>query len=124
MFNIQQRKSLSLFTGILGSTTIALGALGAHGFNEYLTSIDGMASYKVATLYGLIHSVALLAVQDKKEFFVSGMLWFIGTVLFSGSILLLLADQAWGLDLSFLAPVTPLGGVVMILGWVRLIFRR
>ena len=43
----------------------------------------------------------------------------IGTVLFSGSIFGLLLGKAVGVPLAVLGPVTPLGGVIMIAGWLR-----
>ena len=47
--------------------------------------------------------------------------WIFGTLLFSGSIYLLSTSQMTGLQVSFLGPVTPVGGLLFMAGWVLLL---
>jgi len=117
-------KSILTTAGILGAIAVILGALGAHALKELLTEAQ-VNSFNTAVRYQMWHALALLAlalladkVKGSKGIFWS---WLIGVILFSGSIYLLNLDELIGLDLGFLGPITPLGGLAMILGWVLLI---
>jgi uncharacterized membrane protein YgdD (TMEM256/DUF423 family) len=48
--------------------------------------------------------------------------WFFifGIILFSGSIYILALKEILSFDVKFLGPVTPLGGLSFIIGWLRL----
>jgi uncharacterized membrane protein YgdD (TMEM256/DUF423 family) len=104
--------------GLLGALGVVLGALGAHGFD--LTTSERY-SYSVAVRYQLIHAVLLVALGAGR--WVEGVTTWLpitfitGTVLFSGSIYGLLFFE-WS---TILAPLTPIGGVLMILAWVILV---
>lgn len=71
------------------------------------------------------HALALLALAlmgDK----IKGQMpifwfWFIGVILFSGSIYLLNIDELINRNFSFLGPITPLGGMSLIMGWILLV---
>lgn len=105
---------------ISGALAVALGALGAHALKEVLDP-SSLESYKVAVLYHLVHTLALLAVIQGNYKKVTVWLWTSGIVLFSGSIYLLAVDELMGVQLSFLGPITPLGGLLFIAGWLSLI---
>jgi uncharacterized membrane protein YgdD (TMEM256/DUF423 family) len=97
---------------LLGALGVTLGAFGAHGLQTRL-SIEQLESWDTAVRYHLLHSVALLALalfgaESGRSIQLSG--W-----LFSLGILLLLTGQRW------LGPVTPLGGLCLIAGWLSLI---
>ena len=105
---------------LLGVTGVVLGALGAHG-----GALSESSSWDTAVHYQLIHAVVLVAlglvhneVQSlSKAYLVAGWLMVAGVLLFSGSIyLLVLGGPSW------LGPVTPLGGVCFIVGWVTLLW--
>ncbi len=105
---------------ILGTLGVAMGAFGAHALRGRLTP-DQLASFATAVQYHLLHSVALLALAlwalaAGRSIQVPAALFSAGIVLFSGSIYgLLLTDQRW------LGPVTPLGGLCFIAGWLSLL---
>ncbi len=105
---------------ILGTIGVAMGAFGAHALRGRLTP-DQLASFATAVQYHLLHSVALLALAlwglaAGRSIQVPAALFSVGIVLFSGSIYgLLLTDQRW------LGPVTPLGGLCFIAGWLSLL---
>lgn len=105
---------------ISGALAVALGALGAHALKEVLDP-SSLESYKVAVLYHLVHTLALLTVIKGNYKKVTVWLWSSGILLFSGSIYLLALDELMGMTLSFLGPVTPLGGLLFIAGWLSLI---
>lgn len=105
---------------ILGTIGVTMGAFGAHALRGRLTP-DQLASFATAVQYHLLHSVALLALAlwglaAGRSIQVPAALFSAGIVLFSGSIYgLLLTDQRW------LGPVTPLGGLCFIAGWLSLL---
>jgi uncharacterized membrane protein YgdD (TMEM256/DUF423 family) len=109
---------LSFAAGILGLTGVALGAFGAHGLKTTLEATGGLENWKTAVFYQLVHAVALLALASRTEIAgrVIGRWWVIGVVLFSGSLYAL----ALGAPAKFIWPVTPLGGLALLLGWARL----
>jgi len=119
-------KKIAAISAFLGALTIAIGAFGAHGL-EKLVDQDTVASYETAVRYQMYHVIALFVVTllpglgDK---ILRQLSWtfFLGIVLFSGSIYLLALDEPMGINMSFLGPVTPFGGLLLIAGWVRLGF--
>jgi len=119
-------KKIAAISAFLGALTIAIGAFGAHGL-EKLVDQDTVASYETAVRYQMYHVIALFVVTllpglgDK---ILRQLSWtfFLGIVLFSGSIYLLALDEPMGVNMSFLGPVTPFGGLLLIAGWVRLGF--
>ncbi len=119
-------KKITATAAFLGALTIAIGAFGAHGLKN-LVDASSVASFETGVRYQMYHVLALLILgfavtlpkKTKKVVFFS---FLIGIVLFSFSIYLLALDEAMGVNLSFLGPVTPIGGLVLIFGWLRLGF--
>jgi uncharacterized membrane protein YgdD (TMEM256/DUF423 family) len=103
--------------GLLGFTGVALGAFGAHALKTTLTAQGTLPIWQTAVQYQLIHAVALLALAGRADEATSARWiarsWLAGVVLFSGSL--------YGLALggpSFLGPITPLGGLAFLTGWL------
>ena len=110
---------LAAIYGFLG---VALGAFGAHGLRDRLP--PGMLEvYKTGVLYHLIHAVALLAVALGAERLarprVVGTLWVAGVVIFSGSLYALAIT-----GVGMLGAITPIGGLLLMAGWVTLALNR
>ncbi|MEZ4912088.1 MAG: DUF423 domain-containing protein [Saprospiraceae bacterium] len=110
---------------IVGASAIALGAFGAHGLKPHLDAYQ-LDIYKTGVLYHMMHSVALLVLAFKMHentiFRQSFVLMLIGVLLFSGSLYLLATKSVMGIDhWSWLGPLTPIGGLCFILGWVNLV---
>jgi uncharacterized membrane protein YgdD (TMEM256/DUF423 family) len=114
---IPGRRALLLAAALCGAAGVALGALGGHALAPRLGT-SGLATWQTAVLYHLIHSVAMLAMAlsaPRAGTAVVGWSFAAGIVLFSGSLYLLaLGGPGW------LGPLTPLGGVAFILGWLAL----
>ena len=102
-----------------GASAVLLGALGAHALQDVLTTQE-MASFKTAVLYQLLHSVALVALGDNPTRKITMRLWMLGILFFSFSIYLLVFDRLLGLNLRLLGPLTPVGGVLFVAGWLSL----
>ena len=101
---------------------IILGAFGAHGLKEHVTS-EKLASFETGVKYQMYHGLALLVIglnADKLAFSLTSFAGFIimGTLLFSVSIYFLAIQEMLGMSLKFLGPITPIGGGLLIIGWV------
>ncbi len=104
-----------LIAGCLGATAVALGAFGAHGLKERFALLPEAAGWwQTATFYLLTHALAVGALRGGA----AGRLWTAGAVVFSGTLYALaLGAPRW------LGAVTPLGGSLLIAGWVMLAWR-
>lgn len=102
---------------VLGFLAVALGAFGAHGLEGILTRHDRVATWETAVFYHFIHAVVLLVLALRKPV-LTGSWWsfFIGIVVFSGSLYLLALTNA-----TWLGAITPIGGVSFLVGWLWLI---
>ena len=110
--------SITLFLGMI---TVILGALGSHALKEVL-SPEQLESFTIGVRYQMTHVLLLMIVlltsyfdEDVKQ--TSFWLTIVGILLFSGSIYLLNLQQLLGVKLSFLGPVTPIGGLFLITNW-------
>ena len=114
--------------GILGSVAVALGALGAHYLKSKietgLITIDQVNGFDTGVKYHIYHTLAmlivfLLAKQIQSKYLKWAFNCFlIGIILFSGSLYLLCTRNLFHVDwLSFLGPITPIGGLFFIAGW-------
>lgn len=118
-------RPLLLAAGLLGFTGVALGAFGAHGLKATLEAAGQLHNWEKAVFYQLVHAVALLALANWPNPAIRriGACWVAGVVLFSGS----LYSLALGGPIKILWPVTPLGGLALLAGWLFLTwtaFRR
>lgn len=110
---------------ILGAIAVILGAFGAHGLEDQI-SPDSLDTYKTGVLYHFLHVfIGLIAVLTSRQ--QSGRLliigcwsFLLGILLFSGSLYLLSTTELTGLNLNFLGPVTPIGGLLFISGWITI----
>lgn len=113
--------------GILGATATIFGALGAHYLKNVLIQ-QHLNSFETAVRFQFFHTILLVTIgfwfqQTKHKFLQTAFFTFlVGIVLFSGSIYLLSTQQLTGIKLSFLGPVTPLGGIVLIYAWLHVGF--
>ncbi|MCB0395164.1 MAG: DUF423 domain-containing protein [Flavobacteriales bacterium] len=116
-----------LWSGISGALAVALGALGAHKIVPMVSEAHGHA-FTTATQYHMFHSLALLALAalsdkiNERWLRISFLAFLAGIVCFSGSLYLLSTREITGLaGLMWLGPVTPLGGLMLITGWLCLV---
>lgn len=116
-----------IFASIFGATGIILGAFGAHLLKKKLTT-DQLQSFETGVKYQMYHAVMLLILGFQLTFnssidtyIISAFI--VGVFLFSFSIYGLVISSARNKKLKFLGPITPLGGLCLVLGWVLLIFK-
>ncbi|MEM7085369.1 MAG: DUF423 domain-containing protein [Bacteroidota bacterium] len=117
-------KKIVVIASILGAITIAIGAFGAHGLKQ-LVGAEAISSFETGVRYQMYHVIALLVIGFATPLSVKTKTWVLrffcfGILLFSGSIYLLALKEAMPFSVKFLGPITPLGGLLFILGWLRL----
>lgn len=120
-----------LLIGISGAISVSLGALGAHALKNKLQtgliSADQLIGFDTAVKYQIYHTITMLGIVILKLNFSNKFLnwsynlFFYGIVLFSGSLYFLCTRNLLGADwLKLLGPVTPIGGILFVLGWICL----
>ena len=115
-------KTILITAAVMAFIAVVLGAFGAHGLKK-IVGPESVASFNTGVRYQMYHALvclilgnlAVLSEAAKKRIF---YLFVIGTLLFSGSIYLLTIDEALGISLSSIGFITPLGGLLLILGWL------
>ncbi|WP_410219892.1 DUF423 domain-containing protein [Pedobacter sp.] len=118
--------NLAILTGAaFGTLAIILGAFGAHALKKILTE-DKLASFETGIKYQMYSALSLLVIGFNANFNLKAVQWSFyligaGTMLFSFSIYLLSLSQLLKTNMRFLGPVTPLGGLMMVAGWICLI---
>lgn len=111
---------------ILGALSVAMGAFAAHKLKE-MVAADAVAIFETGVRYQFYHVFALLAVGvlylnfRKNLLRWAGIFFIAGIILFSGSLYLLTYIHAANIpDMKWVGPVTPVGGLCFIVGWILL----
>ena len=110
-------KSLVTFAAVFGATAVAAGAFGAHALADVLTPAR-LEVWQTASRYQLLHAVALLALAASGGRIGgawTGRCWAAGVLVFSGSLYALCL-----LRMPILGAITPIGGGLLIVGWIAL----
>lgn len=114
-------KSILAITSFLGLLAIILGAFGAHALKEKLDP-EALKSFETGVRYMMYHVIVLLFVNtysgftDKSKNMIS-YLFLAGIVFFSGSIFAITVGDISAKSIWF---ITPLGGLLFILGWLKI----
>lgn len=115
---MNDKKPWIIISAISGFTAVAIGAFGAHGLKESL-STEMLDVYKTGVLYQLVHSVVLLvlslypAIKSKLPL----IFFLLGIILFSFSLYIYSVTGV----LAF-AMITPVGGICFLIGWLLIIY--
>ena len=119
------RKSFMRLGSILAAIAVILGAMASHMLKEHL-SPEHIDTFETGVRYQFYHSFAILLVGilyhfgKKSRLNIAGWLFFSGIILFSGSLYILSIQETLSLKMSWLGPVTPIGGTLFIAGWIFL----
>ncbi|MCP2037565.1 DUF423 domain-containing protein [Chryseobacterium sp. HSC-36S06] len=120
-------KTFTLVVGaVYGLLSVILGAFGAHALKKVL-SVEKLTSFETGVRYQMYSALFLLIVgyilkfETPSEKWIS-ILMIAGTFIFSFSIYLLAFNGVSGMNFKFLGPITPLGGLMMIISWGMLIW--
>ena len=115
-----------IFGAFFMMTSVLLGAFGAHTLKEVLTP-EQLVSFETGVRYQMIHAIAILIIAFKgHHFHLRYEKWIvnlfgIGIILFSFSIYLLNLQDVLEIKAKWLGPITPIGGTLLIIGWLLLL---
>lgn len=115
------QKKIFIAATLLGLLGLILGAFAAHGLRSLLTD-SALESFQTGVRYQIYHAFFLFIVGvnshlsplQKKYIF---SLTLAGILLFSVSIYLLATNALTSIDFTFLGPITPIGGLLLIFAW-------
>lgn len=113
-------KIFLLFGAFYGATAVVLGAFASHGLRGQLSD-KLLNTFQTGVEYQMYHALALLVVGVMSRLWPSGAMNMAGGLFIAG--VLLFSCSLYGLALGgprLLGPVTPLGGVCFIGGWIAL----
>ncbi|MEG0852113.1 DUF423 domain-containing protein [Flavobacterium plurextorum] len=118
------KRKIVLTGAFIGMIAIIFGAFGAHLLKKYL-SIEELNTFEVGVRYQMYHALFLLFLSTRKEIAEKTVktiynLVVAGVILFSGSIYLLATKSLTVFDFKIIVFATPLGGFLLILGWLVL----
>ena len=124
--NKTMEKKILLTACILGFLAIIFGAFGAHALKKTLTT-EQLTSFETGVKYQMYHALFLLFIGmtqiiTLKEKAVLFYLVLIGVLFFSGSIYILTTSSITGIKSKLVGPITPIGGLFLILSWGYLFY--
>ncbi len=123
------KKTILFFASISGALAVALGAMAAHGLKEKISTglitEQNLQTFETAAKYQMYHSIVLLVIGFVIDKYHNNLLkkaahcFMAGIVLFSGSLYLLSTAKLIGIPYTnWLGPITPIGGLFFIAGWI------
>ena len=113
-------------TEIIGTVfcllSVILGAFGSHYLKNKMTQTE-IQSFEIGIKYLIYHGLSLLIIS---QLYLDITIWIsvlitVGTILFSFSIFFLSTQTLFNKNLKILGPITPLGGLLIIIGWFLLL---
>ena len=112
-----------VLASVLGCLSVVLGAFGAHALEDLL-SPESLKSYETGVRYMMLHSIVILFVNGSTNLHTKTRNWlsylfFSGILFFSGSIFAISLGLVPAGSIWF---ITPLGGLLLIAGWIGLAF--
>ncbi|MDA8886702.1 DUF423 domain-containing protein [Bacteroidia bacterium] len=107
---------------IICALYVALGAFGAHGLKDALDSSQ-IATYETGLRYMIIHGLGLILISSvyillQKYNIWPAILFYIGLVLFSLSLIVHATKDLLGISIDVFALFAPFGGLSFIAGWI------
>jgi len=120
-------KRIILTASFFGALAVLLGAFGAHGLKE-LIDAPSLSIWQKGVEYQFYHTFALLYLSTfaryrNKLINIAYFCFTFGILLFSGSLYLLATRSITHLAFAdVIGPITPIGGLLLVLGWIMLFF--
>lgn len=118
-------KRIIITAACFGVIAVILGAFGAHVLKKLIT-VEQLETWHTAVQYHFYHTLALLFLSTFARFKnnlinISSYCFVLGIVFFSGSLYLISLKDVFELNTKFIGPITPIGGLFFILGWLGLL---
>lgn len=110
--------------GVFGVLAVVFGAFGAHALKKRFNE-DQLRSFETGVKYQMYHAIILIICGITFPFLttiqnVMGWFFIVGIILFSFSIYGLTLSSYKGRKIKILGPVTPLGGLLLVVAWILL----
>ncbi len=116
------KEIMLIFGGVFGTLAVIFGAFGAHALKKKFSE-DQLKSFETGVKYQMYHALIIILSGVIFPFLeiaqnIMGWCFIIGVILFSFSIYGLCLTGAYGNKLKILGPITPLGGLLLVIGWI------
>ena len=113
---------MRFFGSLFITLGVIFGALASHYFKKIL-SPESLSNFEVGLTYLIYNGLGMLILSgvDFISFKIKKIVFYLifwGTIFFSGSIFILSFKSLISFSLVWLGPITPLGGVSFIIGWI------
>ncbi|MET6989724.1 DUF423 domain-containing protein [Sediminicola arcticus] len=111
---------------LYGMLAVIFGAFGAHALKKTFSE-EHLKSFETGVKYQMYHAILLVIIgynfgfNSSLETYIAYS-FIIGTFLFSFSIYGLCLSAAKGKKLRILGPITPIGGLFLVIGWGLLLY--
>lgn len=109
---------------IFGALSVILGAFGAHAFKKFMNE-EQIKNYETGIKYQMYHAILLIVIGMNASLFENSqtilILFTLGICLFSFSIYGLTITSALNKKWRILGPITPIGGLLLVSGWLSII---
>ncbi|MFY0686110.1 MAG: DUF423 domain-containing protein [Cyclobacteriaceae bacterium] len=114
-------KRLFNLSAVLAILAVAIGAFGAHGLADILTANNRIDTFETGSKYHFYHVFAIfitsiVPIKQKRKI---AALFFLGIILFSGSLYTLSIT-----NITIFGAIAPIGGTAFIAGWVWLLVAK
>jgi uncharacterized membrane protein YgdD (TMEM256/DUF423 family) len=111
----------------MGLLAVLLGAFGAHGLEGQISG-NALEIFETGVEFQMYHALLLLILGNMNSIPAEGKSWvfrfiLVGIIFFSFSLYLLALDSLWDMGFARLGLLTPLGGILLITGWILLAYR-
>lgn len=111
---MKRNGGIAALAALSGAIAVLAGAFGAHG------AVGKAAEWlRTGGMYQLVHAVAAIAVMGLPKGRVPALMFLAGGAVFAGSLYAMALGGPRALGM-----VTPIGGTVLIGGWMLLALRR
>jgi uncharacterized membrane protein YgdD (TMEM256/DUF423 family) len=120
------QKAILIATGLSGLTAVAIGAFGAHGLRPLITP-DELGMWEKGVQYQMYHTLAMFGCylylnnSASKLIRNAAYCFMVGVLFFSGSLYLLATRNLSHIPTMIIGPITPIGGLFFIAGWVLIL---
>jgi uncharacterized membrane protein YgdD (TMEM256/DUF423 family) len=109
------------FGALFALLSVIIGAFNSHALKKILPE-TALESIDVGLRYMMYHGLALLILSIEEKKWIT-IFFVVGTIFFSFSIFLLSIQSIVNIELSWLGPITPIGGCFLIFGWILLVYK-
>ncbi|MCF4101783.1 DUF423 domain-containing protein [Gillisia sp. M10.2A] len=116
------KELMLIFGGVYGGLAVVFGAFGAHALKKKFSE-EQLKSFETGVKYQMYHALLLIITGIAFPFLqisqqIMGWCLILGVFLFSFSIYGLCLSSAYGKKIRILGPITPLGGLLLVIAWV------